>query len=433
MTGELILTSYTYDQGRTAINYSYSALADFNAVIITEGLSACTSGVGAIMSAGTDLYNIFATTAGSDLTTASNGLTLGGYNVTLGGDLTGSTTVVNPGYTYYISSSSTASGGNTIYQKGFIGSSYYEIKTTPIIGVEMIGSDGANITNTVTTTVGGAYLEYNSAGTAVQVNVEAGGVEISDTVGNVGAFYASNYHSNYTIRSLPDVEWVNIQIGTATTANVWTSSTGTNSIVANNGTNLASGEFTIVGGDSNSATTSSSTVINGYINLSSGIYSFIGNGSGNIADGTYASTIGGLNNRASGIHSSIVGGAVNLASGSYSFISNGINNTASTIYASVLGGTYNKIDADYSVIIGGTGNIIPSSATSAVVLGMTSFVDAAIDTTHMANAYIQGYADLEPQATFPKAKAGRMFYSAGTLNRLILFTGNTLSDWMVLN
>ena len=51
MTGELILSSYTYNQGRIALNNSYSASTSFHDLDIDVG--------GKMMSGGTNLYDIF--------------------------------------------------------------------------------------------------------------------------------------------------------------------------------------------------------------------------------------------------------------------------------------------------------------------------------------------------------------------------------------
>jgi len=60
---ELILTAYTYDQGRIAINNAFSGTAEFNV------FSAST-----IYSGSTDLYNIFLTEAdGNDITRVQSG------------------------------------------------------------------------------------------------------------------------------------------------------------------------------------------------------------------------------------------------------------------------------------------------------------------------------------------------------------------------
>jgi len=78
--------------------------------------------------------------------------------------------------------------------------------------------------------------------------------------------------------------------------NVWSSSTGSNSIISNNSTgNLASGSFAIAFGHSGLASGNLSTIGGGKSNTSSGLYSSIFGGSGNTASGISTSIIGGQN------------------------------------------------------------------------------------------------------------------------------------------
>lgn len=95
MIGELILTSFTYDQGRTAINSAFSANTSFTT------LSAST-----FISGATDLYSIFITTAdGNDITRVQPG-----SNITTGGTGNAPTisVVASPSF-----NSVTASGNST--------------------------------------------------------------------------------------------------------------------------------------------------------------------------------------------------------------------------------------------------------------------------------------------------------------------------------
>lgn len=78
MIGELILTSFTYDQGRTALNTAFSGGANFSTVSGTT-----------FISGSTNLYNIFQTTAdGNDITRVQPG-----SNISTGG--TGNFPIVN--------------------------------------------------------------------------------------------------------------------------------------------------------------------------------------------------------------------------------------------------------------------------------------------------------------------------------------------------
>ena len=81
MTGELIPTGVTFGVGRNSINTSFSATAEFNNLVLDSGadFSGGTGG-GVLISGGTDLYNIFATSSSSDVTRV-----IGGTNITTGG------------------------------------------------------------------------------------------------------------------------------------------------------------------------------------------------------------------------------------------------------------------------------------------------------------------------------------------------------------
>jgi trimeric autotransporter adhesin len=90
--------------------------------------------------------------------------------------------------------------------------------------------------------------------------------------------------------------------------------------------------------------------------------------------------------------------------------------------------------ANYSAILGGNDSSIEAGATRAIVLGMNGFTANTADTTYMANTYVDGVLDLNPQegVSTPTAVRGRMFFSGSPLNRLMVNTGGTANDWVVL-
>jgi hypothetical protein len=191
--------------------------------------------------------------------------------------------------------------------------------------------------------------------------------------------------------------------------NLWSASTGANSIIANNGSgNVAGGRFVIVGGNANivtgdysfiggglgnSVTTKYSSVLGGKQNLTSGAYSFIGGGQQNISFGNssfvgggflnkslgvasfagggfensattdYSTIVGGYNNLASGNHSFVGGGKRNKATGLYSFVGGGLRNIA-VDGSLVVGGRDNTSSAPYSIVIGGKGNFASANFTA---------------------------------------------------------------------
>ena len=121
MIGELIPTGVTFGAGRNSINDAFSGNAEFNNIVLDSGadFSGGTGG-GVIYSAGTDLYNVFLTSA-TDATTASNGLTKSGDNISLGGTLTASTEINLSGFNF------TLLGGNL------------GINTTPVTSLDVSG------------------------------------------------------------------------------------------------------------------------------------------------------------------------------------------------------------------------------------------------------------------------------------------------------
>jgi hypothetical protein len=163
----------------------------------------------------------------------------------------------------------------------------------------------------------------------------------------------------------------------------WTSSTGSNSIILNNSTNLASGSFALAGGYMNSATTKYTSVVGGFKNKVSGYASFIGGGTGNTILGIFSVMGGGYRNTATtATFTTMAGGYLNLISADRTFIGGGAYNVASGNYASVVGGsanlaTYhgafigggrsNRSSGDFSVVGGGYLNL--ASGYRASVLG----------------------------------------------------------------
>lgn len=113
MTGEIISTGITYGVGRIALNNAFSGTAYMNNIALDSGgnFSAGTGG-GAILSGGTDLYNIFGTGGGGDVTRIQPGT-----NITTGG--TANEPTINLSDNVVISSlSATTISGGTIYSGG---------------------------------------------------------------------------------------------------------------------------------------------------------------------------------------------------------------------------------------------------------------------------------------------------------------------------
>lgn len=165
----------------------------------------------------------------------------------------------------------------------------------------------------------------------------------------------------------------------------WTSSTGNNSIKLNNSTNLASGQFSLVGGFRNSAISEYSSILGGTRNIINtyGYNSFIGGGQLNRVDSNnsfigsglqnsaltpYSVIGGGKKNRVSvyGYYSSILGGSANTIITQYGFIGGGFRNSISGNQSSILGGRGNNLTGSSSNILGGRDNSITNSYSSII-------------------------------------------------------------------
>lgn len=124
-----------------------------------------------------------------------------------------------------------------------------------------------------------------------------------------------------------------------------------------NGTKVASGQYsTIGGGSSNAASGHYSAVIGGASNAASGYNAAIGGGESNTASGQSSTISGGASNTASGNYAAIGGGYLNTATGVSSTISGGTSNVASGLRSTIGGGMDNAASGQYSAVIGGANN-----------------------------------------------------------------------------
>lgn len=134
------------------------------------------------------------------------------------------------------------------------------------------------------------------------------------------------------------------------------------STVAGGNKNISSNQVsTVGGGDSNRASGIISTVSGGSANRALGDGSTIGGGQQNTAAGIFNTVGGGNFNTAISIVSTISGGSNNNASGNFSTIGGGLSNAASGGDSTVAGGRNNNASANFSTIGGGSGNIVPGS------------------------------------------------------------------------
>ncbi len=112
--------------------------------------------------------------------------------------------------------------------------------------------------------------------------------------------------------------------------------------------NIASGDYSIVGG--------------GQYNRARGVYSVIAGGGGEIlsdtssAVGDFSTISGGARNLATGAASTIAGGYEQVASGGSAFIGGGNYNQATADGATISGGTFHQASGMWSTIAGGQNN-----------------------------------------------------------------------------
>lgn len=143
----------------------------------------------------------------------------------------------------------------------------------------------------------------------------------------------------------------------STQVDLWSGSTGSNSIINLNRSNQAIGRFGFV------------------------------SGSGNTASGDFAVILAGSGHTSSGGASAIVGGLRNKAAGDYSLILGGLSNTANTSYSTVVGGAQNFAGGSNSIILNGTNN--KTLGTNAVIMGGDGITGTTDNTTYVANLSIE--------------------------------------------
>ena len=254
----------------------------------------------------------------------------GGLTATTMSAVTFSAGTINSGSTnLYNIFATQAQAGNFIPLSGTNGN--------PVTGDIEI-SDDINIS----WNAGADTLQYNSTSTNVELTTSNGFDVVTGGILSAG----TNLYNIFLPAAL-----------SGTSGNLWSSSTGTNSIIANNGTgNLASGSYSIVGGVNNTVSGNQSFIGGGYQNNISSQLSVIAGGYQNIASGNISTLVGGYQNVASGNTSALVGGYRNTAGGEHSFAGAGKINKALGSKSSIVGGEYNIASGINSFIGGGNQN-----------------------------------------------------------------------------
>ncbi len=220
-----------------------------------------------------------------------------------------------------------------------------------------------------------------------------------------GDIYATNLTATTIYSGSSEMSDV-IKSLSGASGNLWSASTGSNSIIQNNGTgNEAAGEGSFSSGSGNTIT--------------SGLP-------------RYSVILGGVNNN-------IVYNTVQTVDNPSNVIIGGINNLigdyvlAEYEYSAIIGGEDNTNVGSRSVILGGTSNSIAGFSRNSIILGGSGItLNNVSHTAGMQRAYVDEYIDLNPQTTLPQPSQGRMFFSGGSLNRIMYNTGGTLSDWIIM-
>lgn len=261
----------------------------------------------------------------------------------------------------------------------------------------MMGEVGAGTAGISTTTLQQAY--NNSTTPEIIINSTLDGVTIQNGTGNPDN--QTNLLEGKTsggttsfIRADGTISGTTFygdgsQLTGIASANLWSASTGTNSIIANNGTgNLASGINALAAGRSNIASGNHSAVVGGFGNKASTTYSAVIGGQENLASGYNSFVGGGVSNSATTTNSSIIGGRGSLASGYISVIVGGYSNIVSGNYSATIGGYTNIASGNRSVVIGGQ-NITGSTDDTVYVPNLniqtigsgTSIINLGLDST----------------------------------------------------
>jgi hypothetical protein len=378
MTGELIPTGVTFGVGRNSINDAFSGTAYMNNIELDSGgnFSAGTGG-GVIYSAGTDLYNIFLTTAdGNDITRVQPGA-----NITTGG--TANLPVINL--------TSSPSVNNLTFSGTAIGG-----------GIQ----------------AGSGSFTSMSAGTLSGGTIFSGGTPLSLIISSFSG----------------------------TSGSLWSASTGVKSIIQSLDENLAEGYGSIVFGSGNTVNTSGPTThklnyilggLNNSFTIPGGFLPEFGcniviAGRGNELRSTFFTSE----------NSVILGGINNLLyTDNGASIAGSGNTVGADSLAVSIGGKNNSTTLTGGIIIGGVGNTLSSFSAienltliscSGVSMLSSSYSGVQDNTVIMQRAFIDDYIDFKPLTTLPAAQKGRMFFSGGTLNRMMCCTGNTSSDWIII-
>lgn len=370
--------------------------------VVTNSINANT-----ILSAGTDLYSIFLTTAdGNDITRLQSGL-----NTYTGGTANNPTINISAATLNYLSATTISAG--TYYGDG---------SNLSGISTDNFYTTGATLSgNTILFSrndLEDAYSVNLSGITSTGNFLAISGGTVTGNTNFTQNLSASTFYSGST-----SLQTILNQISSGSTGSGgfsgWTGSSGINSIIANNGTgNLAYGSYSVVAGRGNQIANNYGFIGGGKSNYILNPYAFIGGGSSNYVYGNNSIIVGGKQNKAGSTYSFIGGGYKNVSNGNGSLVVGGQSNSATTLYSSVLGGKNNLASGYYSFIGSGFENVILPSLYTSIVggahqlsTGSYSFIGGGFRNSGLTN-----YSTIVGGA-YNLSNGNRSFIGAGDLNK----------------
>lgn len=343
--------------GNTASNYnatvaggSYNTSSGASSAVGGGALNSATAD-GAVVGGGSYNYarGLYSTVSGGGGVTDADSNSASGDNAHIGGGLrnvaSGYASGVDGGYYNQATGIySTVGGGRFNFAQGSFstiggggGPSIFNDRNEATGYGNTIGGGSRNRTFENFATVGGGYLNTaNGASTTVaggQQNNAAGSYatvvggyqNAASENGTVGGGYQNYCNLEGTVaggRENGAEAWGTIGGGRLNNA-------GTAATVGGGYYNRARGQFSTVSGGGGFNSVDS--------NLASGDWSFVGGGSRNYSSGAGAVTGGGDSNRAKGQNSTVGGGGFNVAAGGWSTVPGGIGNEANSTYTFAAG------------------------------------------------------------------------------------------------
>lgn len=320
---------------------------------------------------------------------------------------------------------SAGAGGGVIYSAG-----------TDLYNIFVSTSDGNDITRVQPgsniTTGGTANSPIINVTSSPSFNSITASGASSFTALSATTFFSGSTNLGSIISSL-----------SGTSGNFWSSSTGSNSIIQNFLNNIAEGYGSINFGSGNTINTFGPTshklnYILGGLNNSFTIYG------GTFPEFGCNVIIGGKNNELRSTfsypeNSAILGGEnIVLYSKNGASIGGSGNTIGGQSFCISIGGKNNSISNDKSIIIGGINNILSSYyingnvtmiSCNGISLLSSPYSGIQDNTTVMQRVFVDEYIDFRPLTVLPATQKGRMFFSGGSLNRMMYCTGE---DWIII-